>query len=171
MFYLWTTVNCNCLITLHSTAMPWWLNLCFMQGSNSHTSYTVLLFYSSSHSTSLAMWFHLRIKKHPVSASIIDTIPWPQDFHEPPQETEYYMSPIKVRSEVKLSHNRLWRRIGLWNVKEPALSIQLAHRWLRSRQSFTLAMLYSPETVVFLSLTLIYVRGWLHPRDYCNWKD
>jgi hypothetical protein len=31
--------------------------------------------------------------------------------------------------KVKLSRNRPWRPIGLWDVKDPTLSRQSAHRW------------------------------------------
>jgi hypothetical protein len=39
--------------------------------------------------------------------------------------------------------NRPWRPMWLWNVQAPIFSIQSAHRWRWSCQSYTLAVLYS----------------------------
>jgi hypothetical protein len=46
---------------------------------------------------------------------------WP----ESPGREIMYLSSVKV----KLSPNRPWRPIGLWDVKDPTLSRQSAHRW------------------------------------------
>jgi hypothetical protein len=61
-------------------------------------------------------------------------------------------------------HNRPWRPIGLWDVKDPTLSRQSAHRWLWSCQPYAPAALYSPRNITFLLLVLIYVRDWVNPR-------
>jgi hypothetical protein len=54
------------------------------------------------------------------------------------------------KSKVKLSRNRPWRPIGLWDVKDPTLSRQSAHRWRQGCQPYAVAALYSPETLLFL---------------------
>jgi hypothetical protein len=52
----------------------------------------------------------------------------------------------------------------LWHVKKPTLCRKSAHRWQWACQPHMPAMLYSPETFLFLSLILISARGWLNPR-------
>jgi hypothetical protein len=49
-------------------------------------------------------------------------------------------------------HNRLRRPIGVWDVEDPTLSRQLAHRWWRGCQSHAQASFYSPRTFfIFVS--------------------
>jgi hypothetical protein len=48
-----------------------------------------------------------------------------------------------------IPHNRPWRTIGLWDVKDPALFWQAAHRWQQGCQPYASAALYSPETLFF----------------------
>jgi hypothetical protein len=47
----------------------------------------------------------------------------------------------------KYSRNRPWRPIGLWDVKDPTLFRQSAHRWRQGCQPYAPAVLYSPETL------------------------
>jgi hypothetical protein len=56
--------------------------------------------------------------------------------------------------------NKPWRPVGVWDVKDPTLSRQSAHRWPRGCQPYALAALYS----IFLFLVLISVGGWVNPR-------
>jgi hypothetical protein len=44
--------------------------------------------------------------------------------------------------------NRPWRPIGLWDVKDPTLSRQSAHRWRLGCQPYASAALYPPERLV-----------------------
>jgi hypothetical protein len=61
--------------------------------------------------------------------------------------------------------NRPWRPIGLWDVKDPTLSRQSAHRWRLGCQPHAPAALYSPETLFFLMFpVLISIRGSVNPR-------
>jgi hypothetical protein len=57
-----------------------------------------------------------------------------------------------------------WRPIGLWDVKDPTLSRQSAHRW-RTRRT-----LPSRNDIIFLFLILISVTGWVNPRAQCGRK-
>jgi hypothetical protein len=50
---------------------------------------------------------------------------------------------IKSKSYLR---NRPWRPIGLWDVKDPTLSRQSAHRWRWGCQAHAPAALYSSET-------------------------
>jgi hypothetical protein len=45
------------------------------------------------------------------------------------------------------SRNRLWRPIGLWDVKDPILSRRSVHRWRHGCQPYAPAALYSSETL------------------------
>jgi hypothetical protein len=58
---------------------------------------------------------------------------------------------------VKYSYplNRLWRPVGLFDVKDLTLSSPSDHRWQWGGQPHTLAALYSPE-VFFVCLSLWY---------------
>jgi hypothetical protein len=47
--------------------------------------------------------------------------------------------------EVKLSLNRLWRPIALWDVEAPKFSRQSAHRWRWGSQPYAPAALYPQE--------------------------
>jgi hypothetical protein len=60
--------------------------------------------------------------------------------------------------------NRLWRSIGLWDVKDPKLYWQSVHRRRQGCQSYAPALLYSQETLIALFLVLISVRGWVNLR-------
>jgi hypothetical protein len=44
-------------------------------------------------------------------------------------------------------HNRSWRHIGLWDVKDPTLFRQSVYRWRQGCKPYTPAALYSPETL------------------------
>jgi hypothetical protein len=44
-------------------------------------------------------------------------------------------------------HNRLWRSIGLWDVKDPTLYRQSAHKWWQGCQPYIPAALNSSETL------------------------
>jgi hypothetical protein len=48
--------------------------------------------------------------------------------------------------KVKLSRNRPWRPIGLWDIEDPTLSRQSAHRWRHGCQPYTPADHYCPVT-------------------------
>jgi hypothetical protein len=67
---------------------------------------------------------------------------------------------LKKKSKVKLSCNRRWRPIGLWDVEAPTFSIQSAHRWRWGCQPYAPAALYPPGRF----LVLISVRGWVDQR-------
>jgi hypothetical protein len=67
----------------------------------------------------------------------------PSDFH---QADETW---TKSKSKVKLSRNRPWKPMGLWDVKDPTLSRQSVHRWRQGCQPYAPAALYSPETLLF----------------------
>jgi hypothetical protein len=62
--------------------------------------------------------------------------------------------------KVKLSRNRPWRPIGLWDVEAPTFSRQSAHRWRWGCQLHAPAALYCPGRF----LVLISVRSWVDPR-------
>jgi hypothetical protein len=62
--------------------------------------------------------------------------------------------------KVKLSCNRPWRPIGLWDVEAPIFCRQSAHRWRWGCQSYAPAAIYAPGRF----LVLISVRGWIDPR-------
>jgi hypothetical protein len=51
--------------------------------------------------------------------------------------------------------SRPYRPIKLWDAKDPILSTQSAHRWQWGCQPHAPTALYSQETFLFLSLTLI----------------
>jgi hypothetical protein len=90
-------------VLLHSmlAALPWWLSLHFMHGSNIQASYTALLFGLSSHATGLAVCLHLKIKNIQFlfwSQTQNHGMTWPQDFHEPSQETECHISQSLVKT-------------------------------------------------------------------------
>jgi hypothetical protein len=58
---------------------------------------------------------------------------------------------VIITNEVYLSEMisasfRPWRPIGLWDVKDPTLYRQYAHRWRQGCQPYALAPLSSPET-------------------------
>jgi hypothetical protein len=55
---------------------------------------------------------------------------------------------VKKKVKVKLSCNRPWRPIGLWDVKDPTLSRQSAHRWWQGCHPYAPAALYSLETLL-----------------------
>jgi hypothetical protein len=45
--------------------------------------------------------------------------------------------------------NRPWRPWGLWDVEDPTLTRQSAHRWWYGCEPYARAVLYSPETLLF----------------------
>jgi hypothetical protein len=59
--------------------------------------------------------------------------------------------------------NRLWRPIGLWDVKAPTISRQSADRWQWSCQPYVPTTLYSQEDY----WNSFLLRGW---KDEVNWK-
>jgi hypothetical protein len=68
-------------------------------------------------------------------------------------------------------HNRPWRSIGLWDVKDPTLSRQSAQMSaLRTSRDLL------PRSINFMLLEVISVTGSVQPRalyrmkDYVNWK-
>jgi hypothetical protein len=61
--------------------------------------------------------------------------------------------------EIKLTLNRPWTSIGLWDVDAPTIFRQSAHRW-RWDQPYAPGALYPQERF----LVLISVRGWVDPR-------
>jgi hypothetical protein len=70
---------------------------------------------------------------------------------------------INKVSKVKLSRNRPWRPIGLWDVKDPALSRQSDQMVVRLSALRTCRTLL-PTNIILMLLVLISVRGWVNPR-------
>jgi hypothetical protein len=56
------------------------------------------------------------------------------------------MFSVKIKS---YPYSRLWRPLGLWDLKDPTSSIQSAQRWRWSCRPYTPAALYSPEALFF----------------------
>jgi hypothetical protein len=66
--------------------------------------------------------------------------------------------------------NRSWRPIGLWDVEDPTLSRQSAHRWWWGWQPYAPVTLYSQQ-LFFLFLVRISFRGRVNPSIQCGRKD
>jgi hypothetical protein len=60
------------------------------------------------------------------------------------------------KSKKKVSRNRPWKLIELWDVKDPTLSRQSAHRWRQSCQPYAPAVLCSPEKLLFFNVSGTY---------------
>jgi hypothetical protein len=81
---------------------------------------------------------HLTVHTLILHFSPLSRAPWPiQPTLSWTESTRCYLKVPEIRlpkikqskSTVKLSRNRPWRPIGLWNVKDPILSRQSTHRW------------------------------------------
>jgi hypothetical protein len=72
------------------------------------------------------------------------------------------------KKKVKLSLNRPWRPIGLWDVEALTFSRQSAHRWRWSCQPYAPAALYPQEHSWYL--LCISLRRWVEPRAIVRLK-
>jgi hypothetical protein len=69
--------------------------------------------------------------------------------------------PTSSRKKKTTPCNRPWRPLGLWNAEAPTFSRQSAQIWWWGCQPYAPAALY-PQGWFLL---LIFVRGWVDPRD------
>jgi hypothetical protein len=69
---------------------------------------------------------------------------WPNPV-DPAMDLDKIKKIIK-NEKVKPSSKRPWRPVGLWDVKDPTLSRQSAHRWRQGCQLYPPAELYFLET-------------------------
>jgi hypothetical protein len=65
--------------------------------------------------------------------------------------------------------NRPWRPIVLWDVENPTLSIQSAHRWRLGCQPYTPATLYPSRSFIFWYSFLLQAEE--TPEPWCSWND
>jgi hypothetical protein len=71
---------------------------------------------------------------------------------------KYFRNKYHWCKKTKLSCNRPWRTIWLWDVEAPTFSRHPAHRWWWGCQPYARAALYPPGRFQ----VLISVRGWVH---------
>jgi hypothetical protein len=90
--------------------------------------------------------------------------------HSPHTSTWYCVSPSEARGKkkkkIKLSCNRLWRPVLLWDVQALTFSRQLAHRWRWGCQPYFPAALDAQEH----SWYSLLLEAESTPGPQCGWK-
>jgi hypothetical protein len=67
--------------------------------------------------------------------------------------------------------NRLWRPIGLWDIKDPTLSSQIGSQMAERLPDLRTGHALLSRIIISLVLVLISVRCGANPRAWCGWKD